>query len=74
MNVYFTAATVFLGTITLGVLLGALMAFPTMWLWNFVLPNLFVNPVVKELDFWSAWGLLVLCGLLFKSSVSSSNK
>ncbi len=55
--------------------IGALLALPVMWLWNGVLPNLFAAAVVKPIDFWNAWGLLILCGLLFKSfSSSSSNR
>jgi hypothetical protein len=65
--------TIVLGSIVLIILLGALLAFPVMWLWNGVLPNLFHTSVTKEIDFWNAWGLLILCGLLFKSTVSSSS-
>ena len=53
---------------------GALLAFPVMWLWNGVMPNLFSGGSVKAIDFWNAWGLLVLCGLLFKSSVTSKSE
>lgn len=51
----------------------ALLAFPVMWLWNGVGPNLFAVGAIKPIDFWNAWGLSLLCGLLFKSSVSSSS-
>lgn len=65
------------GAIALGIGLvvafGALLALPVKWLWNGVLPNLFATPVIKEIDFWNAWGLLILCGLLFKTSVSKSD-
>lgn len=53
--------------------LGALLALPVMWLWNGVLPNLFTATVIKPIDFWNAWGLLILCGLLFKGAGSSSS-
>ena len=62
-----------LSGIVLIVALGALLALPVMWLWNGVLPNLFATGVIKPIDFWNAWGLLILCGLLFKSSASSSS-
>lgn len=60
----------FIGAVALVVFLGALMAFPVMWLWNSVMPNLFVASVTKEIGFSDAWRLLVLCGLLFKSTLS----
>lgn len=59
--------------IVIVVALGALLALPVMWLWNGVLPNLFATAVVRPIDFWNAWGLLILCGLLFRSSSSSSS-
>lgn len=65
--------TVAIGAIALIVLLGAALAFPVMWLWNGVLPNLFATEVTKPINFWNAWGLLILCGLLFKGSSSSSS-
>jgi hypothetical protein len=48
------------------VAIGALFALPVMWLWNEVVVNHL--GLTKALDFWHAWGLLVLCGLLFRSS------
>ena len=62
-----------LGGVALVVVFGAVLALPVMWLWNGVLPNLFATAVIKPIDFWNAWGLLILCGLLFKGSSSSSN-
>lgn len=53
--------------------ISALLAFPVMWLWNGVGPNLFATAVIKPIDFWNAWGLSLLCGLLFKGSSSSSS-
>jgi|688.fasta_scaffold1044934_2 hypothetical protein len=66
--------TVIVGLIGTVVLLGALMAFPVMWLWN----SLFVyypilGTALVEINFWQAWGLLILCGLLFKNPSSSSS-
>lgn len=53
------------------VLYGVLLGFPTKWLWNWLMPDLFG---LKIIDFWQAWGLTILGGLLFKSSNTSSNK
>ncbi len=48
-----------------------LFAFPVMWLWNYVCPELFALPLI---GFWQAFALLLLCGLLFKSSSSNKSK
>lgn len=48
-----------------------LFAFPTMWLWNWLIPTIFG---LTEITFWQALGINILSGLLFKSTnVSSSN-
>lgn len=66
----------FIGALVLVVALivgiGALMALPVMWLWNGVMPNLFAADVVRPINFWNAWGLLILCGLLFRSTTTAS--
>ncbi|HTP26903.1 MAG TPA: hypothetical protein VMK12_14775 [Anaeromyxobacteraceae bacterium] len=43
--------------------LGLVLGFPVMWLWNWLMPQLFRLPA---LTFWQAVGLLLLCHLLFK--------
>lgn len=49
---------------------GAILAFPTMWLWNWLVPELFH---LSTISFWQAWGLLLLSGILIKSGSSSSS-
>lgn len=66
-------ALIFAAGLALMVAVGAALAVPVMLLWNGVMPNLFSPSIVKPIDFWNAWGLLVLCGLLFKSSVTSKS-
>jgi hypothetical protein len=44
--------------------MGVVLGFPVMWLWNWLAPTMFHLPVI---DFWQAVGLLVLSHLLFKS-------
>lgn len=46
-----------------------IMALPTMWLWDWLMPDLFG---LKEITLWQAWGLNFLSGMLFKSHTSSS--
>lgn len=46
---------------TIGVSL--LMALPTMWLWNWLMPDLFS---LTEINFWQALGINAFSGILFK--------
>jgi len=46
--------------------LGALFAYPVMWLWNGVLVH--AVTIANPITFWQAWGLMILSGILFKSS------
>lgn len=48
-----------------------LMALPTMLLWNWLAPELFG---LKELGFFQAMGMNLLCGILFRGGSSSSSK
>lgn len=51
----------------LGILGAALLlGYPTMLLWNYVIPHIFG---LITLDFWHAWALLALSGLLFKPMI-----
>ena len=46
-----------------------IMALPTMWLWDWLMPELFG---LKEITLLQAWGVNFLSGMLFKSHTSSS--
>lgn len=46
-----------------------LMALPTMWLWNWLMPDIFS---LTEINSWQALGINVFSGILFKDY--SSNK
>lgn len=56
--------------IALVIVLGFVLALPVMWLWNWLMPELFGLATIEWLQ---AWGLLILCGLLFKSSSVSKS-
>ncbi len=71
MEKVFVFAVVVLGVIALSAVLGLLVAFPVMWLWNWLMPDLFHGPVI---GYWQAYGIYLLCAILFKSSNSSSSK
>lgn len=48
-------------------LVAALMSLPVMLLWDWLMPTIFGLP---EITWLQAWGLLFLCGLLFRSHTS----
>lgn len=48
------------------VLLGALFSWPVMWLWNENLPTAIDG--FHKISWMQAWGILILCGFLFKPS------
>jgi len=50
--------------------LGLLLSLPVMWLWNYVMPDVFG---LNEITFFQSVAINVLSGLLFQKS-SSSNK
>ena len=50
---------------------GLLFSLPVMWLWNGCL--IAAIPGVKTIGWLQAWGIMILCGLLFKSSVTTKN-
>jgi hypothetical protein len=53
------------------VFFGLLFSWPVMMLWNSCLVDA-VNGV-NEITWLQAWGIMVLCGLLFKSSLSKKD-
>lgn len=54
-----------------GLLIACFLAFPFMWLWNELMPELFG---LKYISFWQSVGLLFLCELIFKSHTSSNKE
>ena len=67
MNRLSTAiATVVVG-LSLIVFLSFLLSLPVMLLWDAVIPAIFQLP---EITWLQAWGLSLLCGLLFKSHIT----
>lgn len=46
-------------------LIGLLISYPVMWLWNACLVG-FIPGIVGIEHWWHAWGILVLCGILFR--------
>ena len=46
----------------LAVIAGFLIAVPAYYLWNWLMPDLLG---LKPVTYWQAWGLFLLCSLLF---------
>jgi len=53
---------ILLGVISLLFLFSLVISLPVMWLWNSTIPELFG---LKEITWWMAWKLLMLCSMLF---------
>lgn len=45
-------------------IVAAIISLPVMLLWDWLMPSIFG---LREITWFEAWGLLFLCGLLFKS-------
>ena len=58
-----------IGIVGFVVLLGLLFSLPVMFLWNGCLVGAVTG--VNEITWLQAWGIMVLFGLLFKSSVDT---
>lgn len=61
------------GFIAVVVLICLLMGFPTMLLWNYLVPYLFPGAVasgtvIGTITFWKAFWLNVFCAILFKTA------
>ena len=59
----------FITAVAVLVAFSLIMALPTMWLWDWLMPELFG---LKEITLFQAWGVNFLSGMLFKSHTSSS--
>lgn len=55
----------FVGTLGLALGVALLLAFPTMWLWNWLITDIFE---LCSIDVYQAFGLTMLSSMFFKSS------
>ena len=64
---------VFVGAVVIGIvgllLLSFLLSWPVYMLWNGCLVDAVTG--VKEVTWLQSWGITILCGFLFKSSINS---
>jgi hypothetical protein len=72
LSIILKAIVLAIATAGVIVIAAILFAFPIMWLWNYTVP--FIRPGTPELDFWHALTLGMLCGSLFKASVTTKSK
>ena len=70
MGQFITGIIVALIAVATVAALGLIFALPVMLLWDWLMPALFGLGTITWLQ---AWGLLVLCGMLFKTSGSSGS-
>lgn len=61
---------VFLIVFLVMILIGIVMSFPIMLLWNYCLVP--AVPLVTEITWLQAWGLFILFGLLFRTTSSGN--
>jgi len=64
---------VFTGFAALLAIICCIITYPVMWLWNGCLVGT-VDGIHPLVGFWHTLGMLILCGLLFRSSSGSSKK
>jgi len=53
-----------LGAFTFVCIIAILLALPIMWLWNWLMPSIFG---LIKIGIFKAFGMNLLCGILFKS-------
>jgi len=68
METLFKIVGLLIAAVTVIVFFGLLFSLPVMWLWNACLVA--AIPGIKEIGWLQAWGIMILCGLLFKPSIS----
>ena len=61
----------FFTAIAIGAVFSFIFSLPVMLLWDWLMPVIFGLPTITWLQ---AWGLSILCSLLFKSHESTKNK
>jgi len=68
METIFKIVGLIIAAVAVIVFFGLLFSLPVMWLWNACLVA--AIPGIKEIGWLQAWGIMILCGLLFKPSIS----
>ncbi len=58
-------------SVVVAVVVGLLFSLPVMWLWNAALVP--AIPGIQTIGWLQAWGILMLCGFLFKPMTNSKD-
>ena len=72
MKTFAQITSLLIAAVGIIVFFGLLFSLPVMWLWNIALVP--AIPGIKAIGWLQAWGILILCGLLFKQSHSSNKE
>ncbi len=65
---------IFVGVTILCFLFSFVMAVPVMLLWNWLVPIVIPGgAVVATITYWQSWGLMILCGILFKGGSGTAS-
>lgn len=72
METLFKIVGLLIAAVAVIVFFGLLFSLPVMWLWNIALVP--AIPGLVQIGWLQAWGILILCGLLFKPSISNNKE
>ena len=64
---FFTNLVTFIVAIIFVAIFALILAFPVMWLWNWIMPAVFG---LIKITFWQALGINLLCGFLFRGTTT----
>lgn len=64
---FFTNLVTFIVAIVFVAIFALILAFPVMWLWNWIMPAVFG---LIKITFWQALGINLLCGFLFRGTTT----
>lgn len=72
MKTLFQIVGLIIAAAAIVVFFGLLFSLPVMWLWNAALVP--AIPGIVKIGWLQAWGILILCGLLFKPSIANNKE
>lgn len=64
---FFTNLVTFIIALVFIAIFALILAFPVMWLWNWIMPAVFG---LIKITFWQALGINLLCGFLFRGTTT----
>ena len=71
MDTFTSIATTLLAVVIAAVIVGMLMAFPIMWLWNDTL--VYAVTWAKPISWTTAWGIWILSSVLFNHHTTTKS-